>query len=440
MTRAIRSRCGSSREAPTARGLRLALIPVLAILAAPAAASAARDAPREDHEAAAPRIEIHELLPGVWIHTSYYRYPGGDLFPSNGLIVRDGDGLVLVDTAWGELSTLALLDGIEDGIGLPVRRAVLTHSHYDRLAGSDVLEARGVEVLAHALTRQQAAGQGMPIPDDTLTGLDEPGAAVTLGAIEVFYPGPGHAPDNLMVWLPSERVLFGGCAVRALSSASLGGIADADLEQWAQAIRRSLQRYPEAAVVVPGHGETGDRSLLDHTRRLLEHGLSARSRSPYVGEEGRRIKALSAGEVADLLAGKGMGYALAAELNGYPGPLHVLELAEELSLTGEQREQTQALIEAMRSEARDIGRELVDAEARLDRRFASENLSVEELRANVARIAALEGRLRIVHLGAHLEQAALLSNEQVAAYARLRGYRNGGKADHHSPHHRRGTP
>jgi metallo-beta-lactamase class B len=269
------SRCRSNREAPRARSLLPALIPALAILAAPPAASAAEGVPREDDEAAAPHIEIHELRPGVWIHVSYYEYPGGNRFPSNGLIVRDGDGLILVDTAWGELSTLALLGSIEDGIGLPVRRAVLTHSHYDRLAGADVLEARGVEVLAHPLTQQQAAGQGMPMPDETLTGLDEPGADVTLGAVEVFYPGPGHAPDNLMVWLPSERVLFGGCAVRALSSASLGAIADADVEQWAQAIRRSLQRYAEAAVVVPGHGETGDRSLLDHTVRLLEHALSA---------------------------------------------------------------------------------------------------------------------------------------------------------------------
>jgi Spy/CpxP family protein refolding chaperone len=166
---------------------------------------------------------------------------------------------------------------------------------------------------------------------------------------------------------------------------------------------------------------------------------AAWSQSPYVGEEGRRIKALSAEEAADLLEGKGMGYALAAELNGYPGPLHVLELAEDLSLTREQREQTQALFEEMRSEARVIGRELVDAEAQLDRRFASGDIGVEELRAKVARIAALQGRLRIVHLGAHLEQAALLSDEQVEAYAELRGYRNGGKVDHHSPHHQRGT-
>lgn len=163
--------------------------------------------------------------------------------------------------------------------------------------------------------------------------------------------------------------------------------------------------------------------------------LAAGSRSAYVGEEGRRIKALSAEQAAELLDGKGMGYALAAELNGYPGPLHVIELSNELSLDHEQREETQALFKRMRTEARALGRELVDAETDLDRKFASGNVTREELRSSVSQIASLQGRLRVVHLGAHLEQAALLSRDQVAAYARLRGYRDGDGSEHrHSRH------
>lgn len=162
--------------------------------------------------------------------------------------------------------------------------------------------------------------------------------------------------------------------------------------------------------------------------------LAVGSRSPYVGEEGRRIKALSAEQAADLLDGEGLGYALAAELNGYPGPLHVIELSKELSLDHEQREETQALFERMRTEARALGRELFDAEAKLDRKFAAGNVTREELRSSVAQIATLEGRLRVVHLGAHLEQAALLSRDQVAAYARLRGYRDGDGSGHRHLH------
>lgn len=215
-------------------------------------------------------IELHEVRPGVWVHTSYFTYPDGTRFPANGLIVREGDALLLVDTAWGELRTLALLKRIEAEIGLPIHRAVVTHSHYDRVAGVDVLEARGVEVYAHPLTQERTIGQGMPVPDETLAGLDTPGASVRLGPVEIFYPGPGHSPDNLMVWVPSEHVLFGGCAVRAAASNSLGGIAAADMAAWPKAIQRAQARYTEAEVVVPGHGKVGGPKLLDHTLRLFE--------------------------------------------------------------------------------------------------------------------------------------------------------------------------
>lgn len=222
-----------------------------------------------DH-AASSEIEIREIRPGIWVHTSYYTYPGGLRFPSNGLIVREGDGLLLVDTAWGELRSVELLDRIEREIGLPVRRAIVTHAHYDRIAGVDALERNEVEVLAHPMVQKLTAAQGTPVPDDTLAGLAAPGAAVRIGSVEVFYPGAGHAPNNLMVWVPEQHVLFGGCAVRSSSSAFLGNLADADVASWPEAIRRAQARYPEAEVVVPGHGDVGGPELLRHTLRLLE--------------------------------------------------------------------------------------------------------------------------------------------------------------------------
>lgn len=221
-------------------------------------------------ETAPAEIKLRQLRPGVWIHTSYYTYPGGARLPANGLVVRDGDGLLLVDAAWGEGLTRALLDRIETELRLPVRRAVVTHSHYDRVAGVDVLEGRGVQVYAHSLTQRRTIGQGMPVPDTTLAELDAPGASVRLGSVEIFYPGPGHAPDNLMVWVPSERVLFGGCAVRAASSGSLGGVADADLDAWPEAIGRARSRYMEAEIIVPGHGDVGGPEVFDRTLSLLE--------------------------------------------------------------------------------------------------------------------------------------------------------------------------
>ena len=144
--------------------------------------------------------------------------------------------------------------------------------------------------------------------------------------------------------------------------------------------------------------------------------------SPYAGEEGREIKALSAEDVDAYLTGQGMGFARAAELNGYAGPKHVLELASELDLTAEQRTRTQALFASMQTKAVALGSQLVDEERKLDRLFASTSITQNSLQESVARIGELQADVRAAHLEAHLEQAKILTPEQRAHYLRLRGY------------------
>ncbi|HVR97724.1 MAG TPA: subclass B1 metallo-beta-lactamase [Thermoanaerobaculia bacterium] len=215
-----------------------------------------------------PDLQVTELRPGVWLHTSWQVLSDGTRFPSNGLIVREGDKLVLVDTAWRENRTEELLGWIDSTLRLPIARALITHSHDDRLGGAALLMKRGVLFYAHPLTRQLAAEQGLPLPE-ALESLEQPGSAVRVGSAEVFYPGPAHSRDNTMVWLPASGVLFGTCAVRAAGSTGLGNVADADVAAWPDAIRRALERYGEAQVVVPGHGEPGGTELLRHTLTLF---------------------------------------------------------------------------------------------------------------------------------------------------------------------------
>lgn len=162
----------------------------------------------------------------------------------------------------------------------------------------------------------------------------------------------------------------------------------------------------------------------------------AASPSPYAGQQSREIKALSSGEQADLLAGKGMGLAKAAELNGYPGPAHVLELATDLALSAEQRERTLAVWQAMDARAKAIGQQVIDAERELDALFASKQATRERLAAQLERIGTLQAQLRAAHLEAHLEQARILTPEQTSRYAALRGYggaagAQGGHGGHH---------
>jgi Spy/CpxP family protein refolding chaperone len=152
-------------------------------------------------------------------------------------------------------------------------------------------------------------------------------------------------------------------------------------------------------------------------------GCAAAQQSPYVGQASRGVKALSDQEIADYLNGKGMGYAKAAELNGYPGPAHVLELAEDLRLTADQRARTQQLFQAMHADAMTVGRALVDRERQLDAAFASKTITAESLSRATAEIASLQGRLRDIHLSAHLAQSRVLDPQQVQQYDELRGYR-----------------
>jgi Spy/CpxP family protein refolding chaperone len=148
----------------------------------------------------------------------------------------------------------------------------------------------------------------------------------------------------------------------------------------------------------------------------------AQQAQPYAGLQTREIKALSHEQMEDLAAGRGMGLPLAAELNGYAGPRHVLELATQLSLTDEQRNSIQRLFDSMRSEALPLGQKLVSAETDLNRTFVERTITPEKLEAMTAGIGELQGKLRNTHLKYHLATATLLSPDQLRRYNELRGY------------------
>jgi Spy/CpxP family protein refolding chaperone len=168
---------------------------------------------------------------------------------------------------------------------------------------------------------------------------------------------------------------------------------------------------------------------------LLAAPALAQHAQPYAGQQSRPIKALSDDAVKQYLDGAGLGYAKAAELNHYPGPMHVLELADKLQLTADQRKRTAALMEQHKAEARKLGKKVVDAEQALDELFRSGRAEQQTLAAQVKAAAAAEGEYRLSHLETHRRMRALLTDEQVARYDRLRGYAaDGGKASHSKGH------
>ena len=162
----------------------------------------------------------------------------------------------------------------------------------------------------------------------------------------------------------------------------------------------------------------------------------AASESPYAGQEYRTIKSMSPQDIEALKKGDGMGFAKLAELHHFPGPKHVLDLEQQLSLTPNQVAQTRSLFDDMQSKARAIGHELLTAEAELDNAFASKEINTEMLESALLNIGEIRARLRFVHLDAHLRQKLLLTDAQIAFYDQSRGYRENG-VDHagHPPRH-----
>ena len=163
-------------------------------------------------------------------------------------------------------------------------------------------------------------------------------------------------------------------------------------------------------------------AMAQHHHSGKQHGTQHPA-APYAGLQQRDIKALDENQIADLRNGRGMGLALAAELNGYPGPMHVLELKDQLRLTVDQRQRFQQLFDSMKAEAIAVGEKLLVDERTLDRGFAEGGMTPETLAALTARIGETQGQLPAVHLKYHLTSAELLSSEQRQRYAQLRGYR-----------------
>ena len=160
--------------------------------------------------------------------------------------------------------------------------------------------------------------------------------------------------------------------------------------------------------------------------------------SPYAGQQTREVKALSPQDREDLMKGRGMGLAKVGELNGYPGPAHILDMASQLKLTPEQGKSVASIMERMANAAKPLGTDIINRERQLQSQFVAGTITKAELTSETETIGALYGRLRSIHLAAHLEAKRVLTPEQVALYSEIRGYGStdtaaihGGMPGHH---------
>lgn len=210
-------------------------------------------------------LVVERLQDSLWLYRATFEMDIGPV-ESNGLVVDAVSGVWVIDTPWTDELTSLLLDWVEAERG-SIRGVVATHFHEDRMGGLAEVHRRGIASYGHTETQRIGLARNLPVPETTFS------ESLTLGsgplAIELFYPGGGHTPDNVTAWLPGPRILFGGCALKATAWKGLGFLGDAVVEDWAASMEALLERYPDAETVVPGHGGMGGLEVVRHTRDLV---------------------------------------------------------------------------------------------------------------------------------------------------------------------------
>ncbi|MDB5242258.1 MAG: beta-lactamase [Spirosoma sp.] len=217
-----------------------------------------------------PKLIVTSLQDGVYVHTTYGVYQKTAI-PSNGLIIKTTEGIVLVDTGWDTKddtdNTRQLLRWIADNLHQPVLFCIVTHAHEDRVGGISELRKAGIQVISTSLTAQKSVQLGYEAPD----GILPADTTFTIGQVPVrcYFPGEGHTSDNIVVWLPNQQILHGGCFVKSVAAFGMGNTADANLTEWAHSIRKVMELFGQAKLVIPGHEEWSDTQALEHTLQLL---------------------------------------------------------------------------------------------------------------------------------------------------------------------------
>lgn len=217
-----------------------------------------------------PNLLVTPLNKQVYVHTTYGVYQNSPV-PSNGLIINTGEGVVLVDTGWDSDgntdNTRQLLQWVADSLRQRVRLCIVTHAHDDRVGGISALRKVGVRVISTPLTAQKSVKLGYDSPE----GILPADTTFTVGEVPIrcYFPGEGHTNDNIVVWLPNQQMLHGGCFIKSIAAFGMGNIADANMQAWATSVRRVINLFGAAKIVVPGHEEWSDAQSLEHTLQLL---------------------------------------------------------------------------------------------------------------------------------------------------------------------------
>ena len=213
-------------------------------------------------------IELIQLSPNAYLHISWATFSGYGRVSCNGLVLIDQKKAFLFDTPATDAMTKELVTWIQDSLQTKIVGFVPNHWHSDCMGGLGWLKSQKIMSYANQETIYIAKKEKLPMPDQ---GFKD-SLQLHLGnkLIECYYLGPAHTQDNIVVWIPSEKILFPGCMVKCMESTNLGFTGDGDLKSYPQTLRKLLAKFPDAKIVIPGHDDFGGLELIRHTLEMAE--------------------------------------------------------------------------------------------------------------------------------------------------------------------------
>ncbi len=213
-------------------------------------------------------LQLIHLKDSVFVHVSWVNSESYGRFSCNGMVIISEGEAVLVDAPMSNEQTKQLCDYIVSTFKVKIRALIAGHYHDDCIGGIEYLHSIGAKSLACQLTIDKCKEEGLPVP--TVEFEKEYDCMLNKEAVICRFFGPGHSFDNITVWLPQQQILFGGCLIKSAQAKGLGNLTDAVTDEWATTVEKVQFAYPDAQIVVPGHGAIGDAGLLSHTIELVK--------------------------------------------------------------------------------------------------------------------------------------------------------------------------
>lgn len=217
-----------------------------------------------------PSLTIRHLYDNFYVYITYGNVDGL-LYPANGMYVVSNKGVVLLDTPWDTTQLQPLLDSIWQRHHQRVVLCIATHFHADRTIGLPYYTSKGIKTFSSQKTNNLCIKKGEGIAKYTFTK----DTVFTVGNLQLqtYYPGAGHSADNIVVWFPKEKILYGGCFIKSVATNDIGNLSDANVPEWRWAIQKTIQRFARATYVIPGHLDGYSPQNLQHTAHLADNYL-----------------------------------------------------------------------------------------------------------------------------------------------------------------------